>query len=274
MRPVRLVSPSLVALAWLALTAPPLAAQTQTAAVAVAASVTTGSKIWIDRHAEIEEYLKSAVIEREEAVPVGVTKPMRCYLAPGGPVQSIVWKPLPPGRHRGFWDSYKAEIAAYALDKMLGLNMVPTAVERRHEGNLGAAVMWVEDTRVWKISEPIRGPDPVAWDRQVIRMKMYDNLIGNTDRNQGNLLVDSAYNLILIDHSRGFTAGKKLMTTLSRVDPEFWERIQALTLEQLQERLGQWIDKGQIRDILARRDAMQKAIDRLVKEKGEAAYLR
>ena len=35
-------------------------------------------------------------------------------------------------------------------------------------------------------------------------MTMFDNLIGNRDRNRRNMLRDTAWNLILIDQTRAF----------------------------------------------------------------------
>ena len=66
-----------------------------------------------------------------EELQIGVTKPRRAKLAPGGPVDAFAWKVVPPGRPSGFWESYKSEIAAYELDKLLGLDMVPPTVERK-----------------------------------------------------------------------------------------------------------------------------------------------
>ena len=47
----------------------------------------------------------------------------------------MAWRSLPPGVYRGFRESYKAEIAAYELDKLLKMDMVPPSVERQLEGN-------------------------------------------------------------------------------------------------------------------------------------------
>jgi hypothetical protein len=58
---------------------------------------------------------------------------------------------------------------------------------------------------------------------------------------------------------------------VSRVDREFWDRILALTEEQLQTTLGPWLGKGEIRAVLARRDVMQRNIEKLVAERGEVA---
>lgn len=206
-------------------------------------------------------------------VPIGVTKPKRAYFAPGGPVASAAWKQLTPGMRQGYMESYKAEIAAYEMDKLLGLRMVPPYVERRIDGDLGALAFWVENVHAWKIDKPVRGPDAIAWDRQVVDMKMFDQLIGNGDRNQGNLLYDDEYHLFLIDHSRGFTSDKsiKKMAKLTRVDRELWEKMLALDEAQIEVALGTWCDKSRRKAILQRRDEMKKAIDALIAEKGEAA---
>ena len=71
-----------------------------------------GAKIWVGRYQEIEEYLRTA-----ECVSMYGTDPRkatRCTLPPGGPFSRMAWRSLPPGVHRGFWESYKADIAAYA----------------------------------------------------------------------------------------------------------------------------------------------------------------
>jgi hypothetical protein len=100
---------------------------------------------------------------------------------------------------------------------------------------------------------------------------MFDCLTYNKDPNLGNWLVDPAWNLILIDHTRSFTADKKMAHDLQRIDGELWEKMKALTEEQLTQALDKWLDKRAIRAMLARRDIMQKDIDKLVAAKGEAA---
>jgi hypothetical protein len=108
------------------------------------------AKTWSDRAGEIEEYLKSAEVVKMEDLSVGVTKPKKATLATGGLVEFMAWKPIKPGRYSGYYESYKSEIAAYELDKMLGLGMVPPTVEKRVKGELGAAVMWVSPTKSFK----------------------------------------------------------------------------------------------------------------------------
>jgi hypothetical protein len=255
-------------------TGAPLASvgERQTAPAPAPAS-TACPKTWIDHEAEVEEFLRTAPIVKMTDLPIGVTKPKRAYFAPGGPVASAAWKQLTPGVKQGYLESYKAEIAAYEMDKLLGMHMVPPYVERRIDGDLGALSFWVENVHTWDMDHPVKGPDPAAWDRQIVYMKMFDQLIGNIDRNQGNLLYDDEYHLILIDHSRAFTGEKDLskMSKLSRVDRQLWQKMLALDEAQLETTLGKWCDKGKRKAILKRRDEMKENIDKLVAVKGDTA---
>jgi hypothetical protein len=241
-----------------------------------APAATQCSKVWVGQAAAMEEFLRSAPIARVENVPVGVTKPKRVFFDGDGPIKSAAWKPLRPGRQRGYFESYRAEIAAYELDKLLGLDMVPPYVEREIDGARGALSLWVENVHAWQVSSPVQGPDARAWNLEISRMKLFDRLIGNIDRNQGNLLYDGEYHLILIDHSRAFTTTRDLssIAKLSSVDTALWERVLALDEATLQQALSRWLRGNEIRAILARRDLLRKEVDALVAARGEAVLLR
>src|SRR6266850_5619419 len=95
-----------------------------------AAPPTSNSKIWIGRYAEFESFLRTAPFERFEETTVGVTRPRHGFFATGGLAVGATVKNLPPRRQHGFFESYKSEVAAYKLDKLLQLEMVPPTVER------------------------------------------------------------------------------------------------------------------------------------------------
>jgi hypothetical protein len=255
----------------LLLSSPAMTARQQPSATAAPPAVTapTSAKFWLGRAEEVETFLKNAPFRRIEEVPIGVTRPKRGYFDPGGLVVSAAWKVLPPGRPNGYWESYKSEIAAYELDKLLGLGMVPPVVEKNYRGDRGAAILWLDGVRSWKSAEA--ETKPPKWNREAVRMKMFDNLIANIDRNAGNLLVDADWNLYLIDHSRAFVTDTKLRNELTRVDRELWERMLALDEPTLTTALGKWIDRGAVRAMLKRRDAMKKGIDTLLRTSSEAA---
>jgi hypothetical protein len=101
---------------------------------------------------------------------------------------------------------------------------------------------------------------------------MFDDLISNSDRNKGNLLVDDEWHLFLIDHSRAFVTDLKLPQELQNIDRRLWERMLALDEAGLRSSMGKWLDNRQISSMLRRRDAMKKKIDALVAKSGDAVF--
>jgi hypothetical protein len=260
--------PTLTAVAVLAT----LALGTQVSAQAPAPA-SVGAKTWVGHCAEIEEYLRTSPIERVEDVPLGVTKPKRAFFAPGGPVGSVTFKHLPMGRHGGFWDAYQSEIAAYELDRLLGLDMVPVTVERRVGSELASVQMWVEGCRMVKDVDQSACPTPVEFAKQICRQRVFDNLIANIDRNAGNILVDGQWNIILIDHSRAFAANtmpfEKQMT---RIDREMLAKLEALDEAGLKKTVRPWVlGDAPVREMLKRRDKIVAHFEKLARERGEAA---
>jgi hypothetical protein len=227
---------------------------------------------WQPRRAEIEHCLVDAKVEKLEEVPIGVTRPSRAILQDAGCARAFAWKPLRPGMYSGYWESYKSEIAAYEIDKLLELNMVPVAVERKINGISGAAILWLDGVRSWDQILPL--PKPPAWPLRLVRMKMFDCLVGNSDRNKGNMLIDEDWNLYLIDHSRAFVGDRRLppASLFQNVDRALWGRMLAIDEATLQQRVGKWLDARQVRAILQRRDAMKKHIDSLVAKQGEKVF--
>ena len=266
----------LVPAVWLA--ALPLLAQApppeaSTAVLPVVAAQGRGSKVWIERYAEYEEFLRTAPIERIEKVPIGVTKPERGFFSPGGLAASAAIKHLPSGQRAGFWESYKSEIAAYQLDRLLGLDMVPPVVERRVGPDLAAVVLWIDGCKHIKDVHQAACPRPIEWAKQACRQRVFDNLIANIDSNAGNILVDAEWNMVLIDHSRAFAADRMpFEKEMTRVDRELFARLKALDEAALMKQVRPWVlGDGAIRAVLKRRDRIVARFEKLALERGESA---
>jgi hypothetical protein len=95
----------------------------------------------------------------------------------------------------------------------------------------------------------------------------------NPDRKAGNILVDAADNLILIDHSRAFVDRTALPNKIERVDEALWNAIQAVTADDLRTLLGPLLGDRAVDAMIERRQRMKKSIDALVAKKGRALVI-
>src|SRR6516164_3324645 len=121
----------------------------------------------------------------------------------------------------------------------------------------------------------MQAPNQISWNQQIAKIRLWDNLIYNTDRNLGNLLITSDWKIRVIDHSRTFRPFEQLkdpkqLTMFSRT---MLASIKKLDEPMLKEHLGTYLTPAQIRGILKRRDAIVAIADKLVAEKGGGAVL-
>jgi len=177
-----------------------------------------------------------------------------------------------------FVDSYKFNIAAYNLAELLGMDdMIPVYVERRWQGHLGSLSWWLpvkmdEQDRVAKKLDP---PDPEAWNRQMYKVRVFDELIYDTDANLTNILIGPDWQLWRIDFTRAFRNEKSLHAPndLVMCDRQLLERLRSLKGDELAAKTKGYLSKDEIQGVMARRDKIVERFDQLTKEKGEKAVL-
>jgi hypothetical protein len=237
---------------------------------------------------EAEEFLRTAeILEVESITERGVTQPKRVTLSDGSREVRAVFKTideyrpfkdLGDRRWPNFRDSYKHEVAAYELDKMLGLDMVPPCVVRRVGSQKGSLCLWVEGamSEVDRIQRKIQPPDVDAWNRQVQVLRTFLALIGDMDyKNLNNVLLDPDFKIYKIDSSRGFRTDKTVIDehAITRLSRSLLDVLKQLQREEVQAGLGQWLDKGQVKGLMSRRDHILELIEERIAERGEAAVL-
>jgi hypothetical protein len=234
-----------------------------------------------------EQFLKTAKILRVRQLSEGITNSLRATLADGecthdAHIQTIdeyraVFSGV-TGTELNFKDTYKGNIAAYRLDRILGLRMIPPSVERKYAGRAAAFTWWVDDvlmTEKQRYQKRIEPPDQDRWNRQMHIVRVFDQLIYNTDRNLGNLLILKNWDLRMIDHTRAFRLDPKLRDekNLTRCDRQLLARLRKLDEETLVRELTPYVTRPEIKALLARRDRIVEFFEKAIAARGEDAVL-
>jgi len=222
---------------------------------------------------ELEEFLRTAEIVGHEEIGEGVTKPLRLLLKKGEVERNGVW--------------WQYEIAAYQMDKLLGLNMVPPTVERKFKGKRGSLQLWIEhEYSLLEILDQ-KIPIPPSKIDHVYKMKYlnraFDSLIANEDLTQQNIRYTKDWRIILIDHSRSFRSSKKFTEKLLfgkhaerrpkliflKLPRAFVEKVKALNFDNIKKAVGPYLKDREIKAILLRKELLLAEIEELIKERGE-----
>ncbi|MCZ6751327.1 MAG: hypothetical protein O7E51_05795 [Acidobacteria bacterium] len=244
------------------------------------------SRVQLSREQQ-EEFLRTAEIIRIWELSEGITNSHRATLTDGqlthdAHIQMIdisrkEFKTL-QGTELNFRDTYKHNIAAYLLDKALDLGMIPVSVERKVKGRTAALTWWVDDvlmTEKERMRRKIESPDAEQWNRQIYCVRVFDQLIYNTDRNLGNLVITKDWTVWMIDHTRAFRLYKTLRNpkNLVKIDRRLLAALRELTYETLATELQQHLKEWEMEALLARRDRIVEFFEKEIAEKGEKTVL-
>jgi len=235
----------------------------------------------------MEAFLLKARVSNLRDAGSGVTNSRRATLTDGqlthdAHIQTvdIAQQVFESGRNTelNFKDTYRYNIAGYRVAKLVGLTTVPMSVERAVEGKPAAVTWWVDDVQMdekERMKTKSQGPDPVKTNKQIQIMRIWDELIQNRDRNQGNILWTHDWTMWLIDHTRAFRLNTNLLKPeqLARCDRGLLERLRAVTPEALAQAVGNSLTKQEQEALLARRDKIIKHYDERIARLGEPVVL-
>ena len=236
---------------------------------------------------EILDFLRTAKVIKMKEISQGITHPRQVLLEKNGIRMRAIFRDVDEEKSMVtfasgqaeimFRDNYIFECAAYELSRLLGLDDVPPVVERRIEGKSGTLQIWVENamTETVRSQKKIDPPDVVRWNQQVQVMRICDNLVYNTDRNMGNILITPDWEMWLIDHTRAFRIRRELKDPKGIVQCErkLWERLQALDEATVRQRFKKFLRSSEIDALLKRRQKLVEHIQKLIDQRGEKEVL-
>lgn len=237
---------------------------------------------------QIREFLLTAKVVKHKDLGKGITRPIRLTLTDGTVTHDAVFSSVQETqavmKYEGgrteldFVDSYAYNIAAYRLAELLGLDgMMPVTVEREWDHRKGSLAWFIDvamDEQA-RLNKGIQPPDREDWNRQMYRMRVFAQLVADTDRNLGNVLIGPDWKLWMIDFTRAFRHTHKLLAPgdLQRCDRQLLARLRELTAEAVEAKTKPFIDRAEIEPLMARRDAIVTIFEKLIVERGEDRVL-
>jgi hypothetical protein len=237
---------------------------------------------------QIKQFLQTAEVIKSKTASKGVTHTSRLTLSNGTITHDASFQPIDEhtpkkefdsGRVEfDFVDSYKYNIAAYQLAELVGLdNMLPVYVERKWQGETGSLSWWlpVKMDEAERITKKIEPPDQEKWNKQMYRIRVFDELVYDSDANLTNVLIGEDWTIWRVDFSRAFRKNKDLRSSknLVKCDRQLFEKLKALKADELAEKTKRYLTKDEVKGVMARRDKIVTTFQTLIAEKGEEEVL-
>jgi hypothetical protein len=158
------------------------------------------------------------------------------------------------------------------------IGMIPVTVERQLGGSSASVTWWADEvlmTEKERYTKKITPPDQTLRANQIYCVRVFDELIYNTDRNLGNIVISKNWRIWMIDHTRAFRSHKELKDpkNLVKCDRQLLAALRRLDKPALTEHLSDYLDKFQIEGLLARRDKIVEHFEKAIAREGESAVL-
>lgn len=255
------------------------------AAAQQAVGAVSGSAPMTDQ--EKENFLREGTVVSSKSLSVGVTNSKRATLSLGGLTHDAHVQTIDEHKSRfegakgleiNFRDSYRYNIAAYRLDRLIGLGIIPVSIERKIGGKTASVTWWIDDIAMMELDrhkKKIQVPNPEEWNDQMYQVRVFNQLVYNMDPNLGNVLITHDWKIRLVDFTRAFRwqTDLKDSTELVRIDRRVYNGLRELTDEKLAAAMGTALTKPERQGVLARRDKILEFFGAKIGKQGEAAVI-
>jgi hypothetical protein len=239
---------------------------------------------------QIKQFLQTAEVVKNKPSSKGVTHPWRLTLSDGTITHDASFQAidehkaenkLESGRvELNFVDSYKYNIAAYQLAELVGMDdMLPVYVERKWEGKTGSLSWWlpVKMDEADRVEKKIAIPDAYRdkWNQQMAKIRVFDELVYDTDANLTNVLIGEDWTIWRIDFTRAFRVNKDLHAPkdLVKCQRQVFEKLKTLKADELADKTKHYLTKAEVNAVMSRRDKIVATFQALIAAKGESEVL-
>jgi len=237
---------------------------------------------------QIKQFLLTAKVVASKRSEKGLTNPWRLTMSDGTVTHDASFQAINEDRPMqkmangttevNFADSYKYNMAAYALAELLGMDdMLPVYVERKWEGQTGSLSWWlpVKMDEQDRLRQKIEVPDKNTWNKQMYKILVFDQLVYDKDPNLTNVLIGQDWRIWRVDFTRAFRISKDLETpkNLISCDRQLFEKLKALDANELAEKTKHYLTKAEVKAVMTRRDKIVVTFQQMISAKGENEVL-
>lgn len=227
----------------------------------------------------LEDYLRSArVVSIDKSGAGGRTAPWIVSLTEGTSERRAIFKYVDRRRPDFLPDSFRYELAAYELSKLIGLPIVPPIVERTIEGNPGSLQVFLENClrfRELKI-KGLAPPDPKGFLCALAEIRIFENLVYNECASlEDTMIHQDDWRICRVDFSEAFAPEPGLIPgcKITRCSRSLYKTLRSLDSPRLQSALGAFLGGAELGALDERKGRILAVLDQLIRDLGEDAVL-
>ena len=227
---------------------------------------------------EVEKFLRESMPQVVVPGSAGRTDPWKVRLGANGITRWAQFKYINRPRPDPIPDSFNYEIAAYELDKYLGLDLVPPAVRKMIKETFGSLQIFVEKAireADLKRDNLMLG-DPEVFEWQMADLKVFENLVYDKCGNDKDTLIQKETGKVYrVDFSEAFPPENRTIPgcEILRCSRRLYQRLLEWDQETVTVFLSTYLNEEEIRALHARRDAIIRMIQEQIESRGESAVL-
>jgi hypothetical protein len=229
--------------------------------------------------AEIEDFLKSATVTGSpRPAAEGRTEPWKIILEASGVQHRAQFKYINRRRPNPLPDSYQYELAAYELNKYLGLSFVPPVVEREISGTPGA-LQWFIDNVVRESErkqQDFQPANPEALGQAMDDLRVLLNLVNSPCDNQEDILIQKdSEKVYRVDFSEAFAPDKETIPgcEIRRCSRRLYKMLLDWDQDKVKLLISPFLNEEELRALDARRGSILWMIKKQIETRGEHAVL-